>query len=150
MARTASVIGQGATAYLLSADQQKGLMQLTVLFTLLRLVFIFLAAWAYGLWGAVTATVVLALLGSASTIAMALRVAKARLPMLRLLRILAAAAVPALACLSVRALPPFWMLCAGATIFAMGYPLALWVLRGLEPAEAAIVRGWLRRSRRTV
>jgi len=150
VARTASVIGQGATAYLLSADRQKGLMQLTVLFTLLRLVFIFMAAWAYGLWGAVTATVVLALLGSASTIAMALRVAKARLPMLRLLRILAAAAVPALACLSVRALPPFWMLCAGATIFAIGYPLALWVLRGLEPGEVDVVRGWLRRLRRTV
>ena len=94
--------------------------------------------------------VVLALLGSASTIAMALRVAKARLPMLRLLRILAAAAVPALACLSVRALPPFWMLCAGATIFAIGYPLALWVLRGLEPGEVDVVRGWLCRLRRTV
>ena len=70
--------------------------------------------------------------------------------MLRLLRILAAAAVPALACLSVRALPPFWMLCAGATIFAIGYPLALWVLRGLEPGEVDVVRGWLRRLRRTV
>ena len=52
IARTALVLGQGATAYLLSADRQTALMRLTLVFTVLRVVGVFGATWGWGLPGA--------------------------------------------------------------------------------------------------
>lgn len=149
VARSASVVGQGATAYLLSADRQTALMWLTIAFTALRLLGVFLATWWAGLAGAIAATVVLSLLGSASTIAMALRTARARLPWARLARVALAAAVPVLACAAlVPRLPPLAAVATGMAVFALVYPAALWWLRALDPADATAIRDWVARRLR--
>lgn len=147
-ARTASVVGQGATAYLLSADRQAGLLRLTLVFTLLRIAGAFAATWLFGLRGALAAALVLALAGSAVTIRMALQVSRTHLPWAQLLRIGAAALLPALACVPlVQALPALPALLAGGAVFAAGYPLALWLLRGLGEDDRAMLRAWIARRR---
>lgn len=149
IARTAAVLGQGATAYLLSADRQTALMRLTLLFTALRAIGAFAGTWFGDLDGAVTATVVLSLLATIATVQLALRVSATALPWLRLLRIGAAAALPALACLSfARHLSPLWGLLAGTATFATLYPLALWLLRGLDAEDAGYVRALAAKLRR--
>jgi O-antigen/teichoic acid export membrane protein len=149
VARTAAVLGQGATAYLLSADRQTALMRLTLLFTALRAIGAFAGTWLGGLDGAVAATVALSLLATIATVRLALRVSATTLPWARLLRIGAAAAVPALACLPfARHLSPLWGLVAGTAAFAMLYPAALWLLRGLDAEDASHVRAMAAKLRR--
>jgi O-antigen/teichoic acid export membrane protein len=151
IARVASVLGQGATAYLLSADRQTALMRLTVLFTVLRVIAIFASAWAYGLAGAVVATVVLALCGSGATIRLAMRVSATALPWARLLRISVAAALPAACCLTFAdRLAPLPGLLIGTVVFAIGYPLSIWLMRGLDEADAEAVRRLTTKLRRRV
>ena len=151
VARTAAVLGQGATAYLLSADRQTALMRLTLLFTALRAIGAFAGTWFGGLDGAVAATVVLSLLATIATVRLALRVSATTLPWARLLRIGAAAAVPALLCLSfARHLAPLWGLVAGTLAFATLYPAALWRLRGLDAEDAGHVRAIAARLRRRI
>jgi O-antigen/teichoic acid export membrane protein len=141
VARVASVLGQGATAYLLSADRQTALMRLTLLFTVLRFGGAFAGAYLFGLWGAVAATVVLALLGSGVTIRLARKVADTRLPWARMVRIAVAALLPALCCLPLlRWTSPLAGLLIGAVVFAIGYPLALWLLRALSEEDQGYVR----------
>jgi len=150
IARVASVLGQGATAYLLSADRQTALMQLTVLFSALRLAAAFASTYAYGLTGAILSTMVLALFGSAITIRLAMRVSASGLPWARLLRITVAAALPALCCIPIAgSLAPLPGLLAGTAVFAVGYPLAIWILRGLSEEDAGHVRGLVAKLRRT-
>lgn len=147
-ARTAGMVGQGATAYLLSADRQAGLLRLTLVFTTLRIAAAFAATWAFGLRGALVAALVLGLAGSAVTIRFALRASHTRLPWPRLLRIGVAAALPALACVPlVQALPALPALVAGGAVFALAYPLALWRLRGLGTEDEALLRAWIARRR---
>lgn len=149
VARTAAVLGQGATAYLLSADRQTALMRLTLVFTALRAIGAFAGTWFGDLDGAVAATVVLSLLATIATVQLALRVSATTLPWLRLLRIGAAAAVPALVCLSfARHLSPLSGLLAGTATFATLYPLALWLLRGLDAEDAGYVRALAAKLRR--
>jgi O-antigen/teichoic acid export membrane protein len=141
IARVASVLGQGATAFLLSADRQTALMRLTVLFAGLRLAGAFAFTYAFGLTGAILSTMVLALLGSAVTIRLAMRVSASALPWSRLLRISAAAALPALCCIPIaRSLSPLAGLLAGTVVFAIGYPLSIWLMRGLTRTDADVVR----------
>jgi O-antigen/teichoic acid export membrane protein len=149
IARTAAVLGQGATAYLLSADRQTALMRLTLVFTALRAIGAFAGTWFGGLDGAVTATVVLSLLATIATVQLALRVSATTLPWARLLRIGVAAAVPALLCLIfARHLSPLWGLLAGTATFATLYPAALWLLRGLDDEDAGYVRTFVGKLRR--
>jgi len=141
IARVASVLGQGATAFLMSADRQTALMRLTLSFSALRLIGAFACTYAFGLTGAIFSTMVLALSGSAVTILLAMRISGTGMPWARLLRISAAAALPALCCIPIaRALPPLSGLLAGTVVFAIGYPLSIWLLRGLDEADADIVR----------
>ena len=141
VARVASVMGQGATAYLLSADRQTALMRLTVLFTGLRFIGAFVGAWAYGLWGAVGASVVLSLLGSGVTIRLARQVADTRLPLANMARVAIAALLPALCCLPLLGwLSPVAALLVGAMLFAIGYPLGLWLLHALSEEDQGYVR----------
>lgn len=141
IARVASVLGQGATAFLMSADRQTALMRLTLSFSALRLAGAFACTYAFGLTGAIFSTMVLALLGSAVTILLAMRVSGTGMPWARLLRISAAALLPALCCIPIaRALPPLSGLLAGTVVFAIGYPLSIWLLRGLDESDAAVVR----------
>lgn len=154
IARTAAVLGQGATAYLLSADRQTALMRLTLLFTALRALGAFAGTWFGGLDGAVVATLGLSLLATIATVQLALRVSTTTLPWLRLLRIGFAAAVPALVCLTfARQLSPLWGLLAGTAVFAILYPSCLWWLRGLDDEDAgqlrAMVARWRTRRRST-
>ena len=143
-ARTATVVGQGATAFLLSADRQTTLMWLTVAFTALRLAGVFAATWTWGLPGAIGATLVLSLLASASTILLAMGTARAGLPWWRLARVAVAAALPALASAALTArLPTGAALAAGIAIFALAYPAALWLLRALDDADAAAIAAWV-------
>lgn len=149
IARVASVLGQGATAYLLSADRQTALMRLTVVFSALRLIAAFACTYAYGLKGAIFATLVLAIWGSGITIRLAMRVSASGLPWARLLRITAAAALPALCCIPIAgSLAPLPGLLAGTVVFAIGYPLAVWMLRGLSEEDAAHVRRLVENLRR--
>jgi O-antigen/teichoic acid export membrane protein len=142
IARVSSVLGQGATAYLLSADRQTALMQLTVVFSAFRLLAAFACTYAYGLTGAILSTMVLALFGSGITIRLAMRVSASGLPWARLLRISVAAVLPALCCIPIAnsssALPG---LLSGTVVFAIGYPLALWMLHGLSVEDANRIRG---------
>ena len=141
IARVASVLGQGATAFLMSADRQTALMRLTLSFSGLRLIGAFACTYAFGLTGAIFSTMVLALSGSAVTIRLAMRISGTRMPWMRLLRISAAALLPALCCIPIaRALPPLSGLLAGTVVFAIGYPLSIWLLRGLSDADADVVR----------
>lgn len=141
VARVASVVGQGATAYLMSADRQTALMQLTMLFTALRFAGAFGFTYAFGLEGAVLSAMVLSLLGSGATIGLAVRVAKTPLPWTRIVRILLAAMLPALCCLPwVHMLPPLASLLAGTVFCAIGYPLTLWLLHGLSEEDAGYAR----------
>jgi O-antigen/teichoic acid export membrane protein len=141
IARVAGVLGQGATAFLMSADRQTALMRLTLAFSGLRLAGAFACTYAFGLTGAIFSTMTLALLGSAVTIRLAMRISGSGLPWARLLRITASALLPALCCIPIaRALSPLPGLMAGTVVFAIGYPLSIWLLRGLSDADADIVR----------
>ena len=141
IARVANVLGQGATAYLMSADRQTALMRLTLLFSALRLAGAFACTYAFGLTGAIFSTMVLAVSGTAVTVRLAMRVSGTGMPWARLLRITAAALLPALCCVPVaQALAPLPGLVAGTAMFAIGYPLAIWLLRGLSEADADVVR----------
>lgn len=149
IARTAAVLGQGATAFLLSADRQTALMRLTLLFTALRAIGAFAGTWFGGLDGAVAATLGLSLLATIATVQLALRVSATTLPWARLLRIGIAAAVPALACLTfAQRLSPLWGLVAGTATFATLYPAALWRLRGLDAEDTGYVRTLAAKLRR--
>ena len=44
-------------------------------------------------------------------------------------------------------LPPLPALVAGGAVFAAGYPLALWLLRGLGEDDRAMLRAWIARRR---
>lgn len=141
IARVASVLGQGATAFLMSADRQTALMRLTLVFSGLRLAGAFACTYAFGLTGAIFSTMVLALLGSTTTIHLAMRVSGTGMPWTRLLRISAAALLPALFCIPIaRSLSPLSGLLAGTVVFAIGYPLSIWIFRGLTETDAGIVR----------
>ncbi|MGH8026349.1 MAG: polysaccharide biosynthesis C-terminal domain-containing protein, partial [Pseudoxanthomonas sp.] len=144
--RVASTLGQGASAYLVSADRQTALMKLTLLFTALRLIGAAAGTYCFGLMGAAAAAAVLSVLGSASTIALALRETRSSLPWGRLLRIATAAALGA-ACSSPAAWlePPLLGLAVGGIVFLVVYPLALWLLRCLHDEDAEYVRQMLSR-----
>jgi len=148
VARTALVLGQGATAYLLSADRQTALMRLTLVFTVLRVVGVFGATWAWGLPGAVAATVALSLFATLATGRLAIRDAATSLPWARLLRIAAAAAVPAAVCIPLaQRLGPLTGLLAGAAVFALLYPICAWWFRCLSDEDAGYLRALAARWR---
>lgn len=141
VARVAGVLGQGATAFLMSADRQTALMRLTLLFSALRLAGAFACTYAFGLTGAIFSTMVLAVSGTAVTIRLAMRISGTGMPWARLLRISASALLPALCCIPIaRSLSPLSGLLAGTVVFAIGYPLSVWLLRGLTEADAHVVR----------
>lgn len=141
VARVAGMLGQGAAAYLVSADRQLALMKLTLLFTAMRVAGAFAATFYFGLAGAVVSSAVLAMLGSSATIRLALRETGSRLPWARLARIaLAAALAGACSMPSAWLEPPLLALAVGMAVFAVVYPLALWVLRCLDAADAEFAR----------
>ncbi len=141
VARVASTLGQGASSYLVSADRQTALMQLTLLFTVLRLVGIGLGTFYFGLRGAVVASAVLALLGTGSTLGLALRETRSSLPWGRLSRIALAAAMAATCSWPAAWLhPPLLALAVGGIVFVPAYLLALWLLRCLHEADAEYAR----------
>ncbi len=141
VARVASVLGQGSTAYLMSADRQTALMKLTILFTALRFTGAFASTYAFGLSGAVISAMALSLLGSGATIRLAVHVSNTTLPWARLTRISIASMLPAMCCMPVaQSLSPLPALLLGAAIFAVLYPLGLWLLRCLSEEDAGYVR----------
>ena len=148
VARTSAVLGQGATAYLLSADRQTDLMRLTLLFTILRAVGVFVATWGWGLTGAVASTVILSLLATWATVRLAMRDAATSLPWARLLRVAAAAGIPALCCIPLaRTLGPLPGLIAGTAVFAILYPLCTWWLRCFDDEDVGYLRMLMERLR---
>jgi hypothetical protein len=116
------------------------------LFTVLRLLGAGVGTFYFGLKGAVIASAVLALLGTGSTIELALRETRSSLPWGRLSRIALAAAFAALC-----SWPAAWLhrpllaLAAGGVIFVPAYLLALWFLRCLHDADAQYARDLLSR-----
>jgi O-antigen/teichoic acid export membrane protein len=141
VARVASTLGQGASAYLVSADRQTALMKLTLLFTVLRLVGAGVSTFYFGLKGAVIASAVLALLGTGSTLELALRETRSSLPWARLSRIAIAATFAALCSWPATWLhSPLLALAVGGIVFLLVYLLALWLLRCLHEADAEYAR----------
>ncbi len=141
LGRVAATLGQGASAYLVSADRQTALMYLGIGLSALRLG----AAWTsiawFGLAGAVAATLVLSVLGTASTVWLALHETRSRLPWARMLRMGVAAALGAMCVLPLATrLPELPGLLAGSIAYALLYPLALWLLRCLTEEDADYVR----------
>lgn len=148
LARVLYTLGQGASAYLVSADRQTTLAWLTLLFSVLRLGGAWWAIAHHGLAGAVVAAIVLSLLGTASTAALALREGATSLPGWRLLRIALAAALAAAPLWLLRDLePPLLALAIGGIAYLAVYPLALWLLRGLTPEDARFVSALAARLR---
>lgn len=140
VARVMSTLGQGASAFLVSADRQSTLAWLTVLFSVLRLGVAWWAISAHGLMGAVAAAMLLSLLGTGSTMWLALREGRTGLPGWRMLRMLLAAVAVAACALPLRGLDsPIAVLAAGVLAFAVLYPPALWLLRCLTPEDARYV-----------
>lgn len=141
VARVASTLGQGASAYLVSADRQTALMKLTLLFTVLRLAGAGMGTFYFGLRGAVVASAALALLGTGSTLELALRETRSSLPWGRLARIAIAAALAAVCSWPAAWLqPPLLALAVGGIVFVLAYLLALWLLRCLHEADAEYAR----------
>jgi O-antigen/teichoic acid export membrane protein len=146
VARVASTLGQGASAYLVSADRQTALMKLTLLFTALRLAGAAAGTFYFGLHGAVIACAVLAILGTGSTLQLALRETRSTLPWGRLSRIgIAAALAAACSWPATRLDPPLPALVLGGGLFLVCYSLALWLLRCLHEADAAYAHTLLQR-----
>jgi O-antigen/teichoic acid export membrane protein len=146
VARVASTLGQGASAYLVSADRQTALMKLTVVFTVLRLIGAGLGTFYFGLHGAVAACAVLALLGAGSTLGLALRETHSSLPWARLSRIGIAAALAAVCSWpATRLQSPLLALAIGGCLFLLSYLVAIWLLRCLHEADAAYARAVLHR-----
>jgi O-antigen/teichoic acid export membrane protein len=146
VARVASTLGQGASAYLVSADRQTALMKLTLLFTVLRLLGAAAGTLYFGLHGAVVASAVLAILGTGSTLGLALRETHSSLPWARLLRIgIAAALAAACSWPATRLQPQLIALAIGGCLFLLSYLVALWLLRCLHEADAAYARVILHR-----
>jgi O-antigen/teichoic acid export membrane protein len=118
VARVASTLGQGASAYLVSADRQTALMKLTVVFTVLRLI------------GA----------------GVAVRETQSSLPWARLSRIGIAAALAAVCSWpATRLQSPLLALAIGGCLFLLSYLVAIWLLRCLHEADAAYARAVLHR-----
>lgn len=146
VARVASTLGQGASSYLVSADRQIALMKLTVLFTALRVTGAAVGAFYFGLMGAAVSAAVLALLGTGSTLGLALRETGSSLPWARLSRIAIAATLAALCSWPATWLqPPLLVLAVGGIVFVAAYLLALWMLRCLHQADAEYARVLLSR-----
>jgi O-antigen/teichoic acid export membrane protein len=146
VARVASTLGQGASAYLVSADRQTALMKLTVVFTVLRLIGAGVGTFYFGLHGAVAACAVLALLGAGSTLGLALRETHSSLPWARLSRIGIAAALAAVCSWpATRLQSPLLALAIGGCLFLLSYLVAIWLLRCLHEADAAYARAVLHR-----
>jgi len=142
VARVASTLGHGASAYLVSADRQTALMVLTLVFGALRFAGAWISIHYFGLAGAVAAAAVLAVLGSGSTIALALYETGSGLPWGRLLRTaLAATAVAFCTWPLARIDPPLLALAAGGLAFAVLYPAAVLLLRCLSADEREFARG---------
>jgi O-antigen/teichoic acid export membrane protein len=143
VARVLSTLGHGASAFLVSADRQSTLAWLTVLLSVLRLGVAWWAIGAHGLQGAVAAAIGLSLLGTIALVWLALREGRTSLPGWRMLRmaLAAAAAVVAACTLPLQALaPPAAALAAGTLVFALLYPLALWLLRCFTAEDARFMR----------
>jgi O-antigen/teichoic acid export membrane protein len=146
VARVASTLGQGASSYLVSADRQTALMKLTLLFTVLRFAGAGVGTFYFGLHGAVVVCAVLAILGTGSTLELALRETRSSLHWGRLSRIgLAAALAAACSWPATRLDPPLLALAAGGVLFLVSYVAALWILRCLHEADAAYARALLHR-----
>lgn len=146
LARVLYTLGQGASAFLVSADRQSTLAWMTLVFSVLRLGGAWWAIAHHGLAGAIGAAIVLSALGTASTVALALRQAHAGLPWARMLRIALAAALAAVPLWPLRGIDaPLPALLAGGFAYALLYPAALWLLRGLAPDDARFVAAlWAR------
>lgn len=141
VARVTSTLGQGASAYLVSADRQTAMMKLTLLFTLLRVVGAGVGTFYFGFRGAVVSSAVLAVLGTVSIVELALRETRSSLPWGRLSRIAIAAALAALCSWPAAWLqPPLLALAIGGIIFLPVYMLALWLFRCLHEADAEYAR----------
>ncbi|MEO8367216.1 MAG: polysaccharide biosynthesis C-terminal domain-containing protein [Pseudoxanthomonas sp.] len=141
VARVTSTLGQGASAYLVSADRQTAMMKLTLIFTLLRVVGAGVGTFYFGFRGAVVSSAALAVLGTVFIVELALRETRSSLPWGRLLRIAIAAALAALCSWPAAWLqPPLLALAIGGIIFLPVYMLALWLLRCLHEADAEYAR----------
>ena len=118
------------------------MMVLTLIFGVLRFAGAWISIQYYGLAGAVAAAAVLAVLGSGSTIALALRETRSSLPWGRLLRTALAAALVALCAWPLARLEPALLaLAAGGLAFAVLYPAAVLLLRCMSDDEREFARG---------
>lgn len=142
LARVLYTLGQGASAYLVSADRQSALAWLTLVFSVLRLGTAWWAIAHHGLAGAVVAAIGLSLAGSAATAALALRQAGAGLPWARMARVVLAATLAAAPLWPLRdAASPLLAVLSGGAAFVPLYAAALWWLRGLTPEDQRFVAG---------
>ena len=142
VARVASTLGHGASAYMVSADRQTSMMVLTLIFSVLRFTGALISIRYYGLAGAVAAAAVLAVLGSGSTIVLALRETRSSLPWGRLLRTALAAALVALCAWPLARIEPALLaLAAGGLAFVVLYPAAVLLLRCMSDDEREFAQG---------
>ena len=115
----------GASSLLLSADRQASLVRLSVGMGVTKLALGSTLTWHFGLAGAVAGVVLSACIGASSLFWLAIRASEARMPWMRLSRIVLAAAIavlPALAC--ARWLPPWPALLLGGAALLVTYAIA--------------------------
>lgn len=119
---------QGASSLLVSADRQRTILLLTIVFGVLRIAMDLVLIERFGLHGAMAAILASSLIGSATYAGIGMRVGGARLEWGRLGRIVLAGIAAALAALPVLALhwpPIFTILAGGAAVVAVYLPSTL-------------------------
>jgi O-antigen/teichoic acid export membrane protein len=131
-----ATLSQGASSYLLGSDRQQSLMYVVIVGAVLKIALDLLLISRLGLTGAVIAYSITGVLVAVALIALALRASGAGLEWGRLLRILLAGAIAALAAWPIAAyLAPLPALLAGGAVLSLVYLLATLLLRCWNAAD---------------
>ncbi|MEO5561251.1 MAG: oligosaccharide flippase family protein [Dokdonella sp.] len=124
LASSVTVISNAATSLLMSADHQQSVLARVVGCGVLKIVLDILLIKQYGLVGGASAYLIVAIIGAAVTIALALRISEARLAWSRLARIAVAIALAALLASPLRGLhSPLMAMLGGMAAMGVLYPL---------------------------
>ena len=137
-----STVSQAATSLLVSADRQHMILWLTIGFGLLKITLDVVLIQRYGLAGAAAVVTFGSILHASVYIVLASRISAVSLDHSRLLRILTAALLAALAGATVHwlGLAPLWTIAFGALVVGGVYAPAVLLLGGLDRADIGQLR----------
>ena len=138
-----SMLSQAASSYLLGSDRQRALMVTVLACSVVKIMLDILLVRRYGLTGAITAHATTSVLTGALLIVLALRYSGARLEWARMLRVLAAAVIAALAAFPLKGhFPSLPTLAAGGALLGMVYAIGTLLLGFWNPPDLRHFRQW--------